>query len=464
MASDRVEIEEAFSAWEAAQARLAGLDFSGLTPAELLALQTRREVVARREPVIDHALLAPLVAQTTAKAIGGKNWAEVLRIRLRISRREARRRLRDADNLGPRTTLSGQPLAPRRAATATAQAAGAINAEHVDILEKFTEQLPDWVDATTAQQAEAKLVEVAAGDTPEALQRAADQALYLLDQDGAEPVDADCQRKRGIIIQKQGIDGMSRMLGLVTPELRAALEPLLAKLAAPGMCNPEDEAPCVTGVPSEEATRRDHRSVAQRTHDALLVVCRDLLMSRRLGQHNGLPVSIIITTTLQELEAGAGMAVTAGATRMPIPDLIRLAAHAWHYLAVFDQHTNLALHLGRTKRVASAGQRLMLFARDRGCTRPGCTAGGYRCQAHHAQQDWDAGGRTDVDELTLACGPDNRLVTNGGWSTSINDDGRCEWIPPKLLDTGQARVNNYHHPQLYLTEDDDGDKGDETDC
>ncbi|MGV9799024.1 DUF222 domain-containing protein [Mycobacterium sp. NPDC003449] len=461
MRSGRAEIAEAFTAWEAAQARLADLDYGGLTPGELLELQTRREVVARRDPVIDHALLAALTAQTGPKAVGAKNWAEVLRIRLRISAQQARRRLRDAENLGPRTALSGQPLAPRRAATAAAQAAGRINQEHVDLLDTFAEHLPDWVDATTAQQAEQTLLAVAAHQPPEALQKAADQTLYLLNQDGPEPVDEDCQRKRAIRVEKQAADGMTRMLGLMTPELRAALEPLLAKLTAPGMCNPAEQNPCISGTPSQAQIDADTRTYPQRVHDAMLVICRIALMSGQLGQHNGLPVSIVVTTTLQELEAGAGVAVTAGGARLPIPDLIRLASHAWHYLAVFDKHTNVALHLGRTKRIATPGQRLMLFARDRGCTRPGCTASGYACQAHHAQQDWDAGGRTDIDDLALACGPDNRLVTAGGWSTAMNTHGRCEWTPPRLLDTRQARVNNYHHPQLYLTELEDDD---ETDC
>ena len=59
-------------------------------------------------------------------------------------------------------------------------------------------------------------------------------------------------------------------------------------------------------------------------------------------------------------------------------------------------------------------------------------------------------GRTDVNRLTLACGPDNRLVEKGGWTTRKRKDGRTEWIPPPHLDTGQARVNNYHHPEKYL--------------
>jgi hypothetical protein len=193
------------------------------------------------------------------------------------------------------------------------------------------------------------------------------------------------------------------------------------------------------------------------------------------------PCKIIVTTTLQDLESGAGQAVTAGGTLLPMRDLIRMASHAYHYLTVFDKHTNCALYLGRTHRVASPAQRIVLHARDRGCTRPGCTASGYRCHVHHAVTDWAVGGQTNIDELALACPPDNRMVKPGGWTTRKRKDGRTEWIPPPHLDSrartglprcgrsrparppshhscGQSRVNEYHHREnLLMPKEDDED-------
>src|SRR3954449_11081989 len=78
---------------------------------------------------------------------------------------------------------------------------------------------------------------------------------------------------------------------------------------------------------------------------------------------------------------------------------------------------------------------------DRGCTHPGCTAPGYWCQVHHLDGWAAANGETNINELTLACGPHNRLVEQGGWRTRKRTDGRTEWLPPPHLDTGQARVN-----------------------
>jgi hypothetical protein len=102
----------------------------------------------------------------------------------------------------------------------------------------------------------------------------------------------------------------------------------------------------------------------------------------------------------------------------------------------------------------------MLLAKYRGCTRPGCTASGYDCHVHHATADWKHNGQTNINDLTLACPPDNNLIERTAWTTRQRKDGRTEWIPPPTLDTGQPRTNDHHHPERMLhppenNEDDD---------
>ncbi len=240
---------------------------------------------------------------------------------------------------------------------------------------------------------------------------------------------------------------MSKVHGYLDAETAATFAAILAKLAAPGMCNRADDTPCVEGTPSTEAIATDTRSAAQRTHDAFLAIGRALLASGTLGQHNGLPVSVVISTTVRELESLAGVATTSSGTRLSIPQVIGMAAHARHYLAVFANHTEVPLYLGRSKRIASVGQRIVLHARDRGCTKPGCANPPDRCQGHHGELDFAKGGQTDITDLALACPADNRLVNDHGWTTRIRADGRIEWIPPLLLDTGQDRLNHYWRPE-----------------
>ncbi len=112
---------------------------------------------------------------------------------------------------------------------------------------------------------------------------------------------------------------------------------------------------------------------------------------------------------------------------------------------------------GRQSRSTPA-QRIMLFANDRGCTKPGCDAPAYHSQAHHVT-GWTSTGRTDITELTLACGPDNRLAEKG-WTTHNNTHGHTEWLPPPHLDHGQPRTNTFHHPERFLHNQDDDDKPD----
>jgi hypothetical protein len=160
-------------------------------------------------------------------------------------------------------------------------------------------------------------------------------------------------------------------------------------------------------------------------------------------------VGIVAITTLAELEAAAGKALTAGGTLVPMSDVIRWASHAHHYLAIFDKGKALALY--HTKRLASPAQRIVLYAKDRGCTKPGCDAPAYHSQVHHVK-GWQATHRTDINDLALACGPDNRLAEKG-WTTRTNTRGETEWIPPPHLDHGRPRTNAYHHPERFLNDE-----------
>ena len=109
-----------------------------------------------------------------------------------------------------------------------------------------------------------------------------------------------------------------------------------------------------------------------------------------------------ISTTPQELESGRGHTVTGGGGLVPMSEVIRQAATAHHYLAVFDRHTGEALYLGRSRRLASAAQRIVLYAKNRGCTFPGCNAPAYHSQVHHATADWIDGGQTNITDESLA--------------------------------------------------------------
>ena len=69
----------------------------------------------------------------------------------------------------------------------------------------------------------------------------------------------------------------------------------------------------------------------------------------------GLPVTIVVSTTLKELERERGHAVTGGGSLLPMSEVIRQASAAHHYLVVFDDHIEEPLYLGRSRRLALEG-------------------------------------------------------------------------------------------------------------
>jgi hypothetical protein len=445
--SSREEVVEVFDALRAGFKRALDLRCDALTTPERLALLQSCEELRRLLPAVEHPLINQLSEQADPTELGGK-LAPALANRLRISRAEASRRVHEAADLGERQALNGEPLEPVMPATAEAQRNGDIGAGHVAVIRGFWHRLPDFVDIETRAKAEAQLARLGAEHRPDELAKLADKLTDCLNPDG-DFTDVDRARRRGLSIGKQDIDGMSPISGYLTPEARATLDAVFAKLAAPGMCNPDDIEPCVSGTPSQAAIENDTRSAGQRIHDALVAAGHALLASGDLGHHNGLPASIIVTTTLQELEAGAGKALTGGGTVLPMSDVIRLGSHAHHYLAIFDKGKALALY--HTKRLASPAQRIMLHAKDRGCTFPGCTVPGYLCEVHH-NNPYATTPVTDVNDLTFGCGPNHKLADQG-WTTRKNTRGDTEWIPPPHLDRGQTRINTFHHPEKLLRDD-----------
>ncbi|OBG96015.1 hypothetical protein A5697_23240 [Mycobacterium sp. E3251] len=450
MAIDREAVLAAFDTIDAAMGDLVGYDGDDLATPEQLAMLKRCEKVRRQLPAIEHPLINNLARQATAEELGGK-LSHAIAESTSISRAEASRRIQEAADLGPRRGLTGEPLAPILAATADAQRDGKLGTGQVAVIRRFFRQLPGWVDFATRQAVEADLVTHGMNYRPEQLAQLADHVADCLNPDGTY-TDEDRARRRGLTLGKQQADGMSELRGVISPELRATIEAVLAKLAAPGMCNPLDDVPCVDGAPSQDAIDADARSAAQRNHDGLNAGLRALLASGKLGQHNGLPASIVVTTTLQELEAAAGRGLTGGGTILPMSDVIRLSRHARHYLAIFDKGKALALY--HTKRLASPGQRIVLYAKHRGCSAPGCTVPGYYAEVHHVIE-WAKCRRTDVNDLTFARGPHHHLLKPGGWTTRKNAKGDTEWIPPPHLDRGQPRTNTFHHPEKLLRDEDD---------
>ncbi len=361
----------------------------------------------------------------------------------------ARARVRAAEVLGPRVSVTGQPRPPVLAATATAQAAGGIDAAHAVVITRVLHALPHTLDPHLVVAAEHSLATHATQLRPAELATAGEQLMAHLDPDGHLTDDTDQARRRGLVIGVQGGDGMSPVHGLLDPTTRALLDAALGALARP--------TPDGAGVP-------DPRSPSQRRHDALGALCRTQLATSTLPSNRGLPATVILTMSITQLQAAltntapsaagpvrpvpnpdGALVRTATGTTLTIPDALRLATTAHWVLGLFDSGGQ-PLYLSRTTRLATPAQRLALTARDRGCTRPGCDIPAAWCEVHHLTA-WHHDGPTNITNLALVCPYDHALITHDGYTVAVGPHGHVEWTAPAYLDPTQTPATNpLHHP------------------
>lgn len=380
----------------------------------------------------------------------GVKVRDLLASRLRLTAGEVRRRFRVASRIRPRRSLTGPSLPAELPILAAAVEAGELGDDHIGAVCRALDVLPASVSPADKDSAERTLVRHARTQDAQFVTTIGATIADCLNRDG-NFTDEDHARRRGLALGRQGPDGMSRLSGWLDPETRSYLEAVTAAVR-PGRHQRDGAG---------DTGERDTRSPEQRCHDGLKLGLKEALASGGLGLHRGVPVTVIATTTLAELEQAAGAvgdpglampgpARTGGGGRLPMRDLIRLAANAIHYLAVFDNHSDRPLYLGRSKRIATADHRMICYARDRGCTKPNCFEPGYHSEVHHAL-DWNAGGPTDADNLYFACAPHHMTVTRGQCTTTVTDAGRIVWSDG----TGPPRVNRVHRPRELLDETED---------
>jgi hypothetical protein len=426
---DAGPVDEALTLLRAGVDRLLEAPLSQLSSVDVTSLLGSLETERRRLEAVDQRVLGDVAERGIAGEYAQCSPTELLVALLRVSPAEAKARVARAGDLGPRRSVVGEPLPPLLPAVAAAMRAGEISGAHANVITKCVEHIPAEIAHEAAPVAERMLVEAARHEHPGALAKSAYLLLMRLDPDGAEPRDQQLERKRAFGLTKYA-DGSSKPHGLWTPETTAAWEAILDAGAAP--------LPAADGMP-------DDRSPAQRRHDAMAEVAMRLLRSEDLAAAGGVPVTILATTTLAELTEGAGVARTSHGDSWSVQQLLVVACEAQLVPVIFNDVGGI-LAFGRTRRLASRGQRLALVARDGGCCFPGCDRPAAWTEVHHITA-WTDGGNTDLDNMCLLCRYHHREFAKRDWQVQITD-GVPEWIPPPWIDPGRKPLRNTaHHRQ-----------------
>ncbi|MGW4481037.1 DUF222 domain-containing protein [Rhodococcus triatomae] len=452
------QVERHLAALDAAVDGLLTEPLTSLSEAEIVEALQRMEISLRKASAVGHRLVVESVERSIPGNLACRSVNDFLVSTLRISAADAAKRVKGATKTGIWHTVGGEAMEATLPVAAVAVRDGAIGSDHVASIARTMRQIPHGTNADEIAVAERILSDAARSTTPEDVAKIGVHLLAHLNPDGSVPDERERKRRRGLRLGKQGADFMTPVSGLLDPETRALLEPVLAKLARPGMNNPDDPespsgeivSPDLDRTALAKAAARDTRTAVQRNHDGLKVALQQMLSSGVLGSHRGLPVTAIVTMTIGQVEKAAGVATTATGGIVPISDALRMAQGAHPVLALFD-HNGRPLHLGRSRRLASADQRLALIAASRGCTRPGCDAPAALAAVHHITE-WQDGG-ADIANEDLACDSCHALVHDGpgGWKTRVAPPesahpGRTEWVAPPHIDPDQKpRVNHRHH-------------------
>ncbi|WP_191562976.1 HNH endonuclease signature motif containing protein [Janibacter melonis] len=219
-------------------------------------------------------------------------------------------------------------------------------------------------------------------------------------------------------------DGLHEYRLVLDPEGAAVLEAAIEALSAPAPTQDED-----TGT-----REPDLRTSDQRRADALLDLVRTATTGMDTRAGRGAKATLLLTMTLQDLQAHTGAARTLGGLdtgTLLAPGTVRRLACDAEVIPVVLGSRSQVLDQGTAVRLFTPAMTRQLWLRDGGCTYPGCTAPARWTDAHHLIH-WADGGPTDLTNAALLCGRHHTIVhtrrLHGHLDTQPPDNG-----PPRVV-------------------------------
>jgi hypothetical protein len=393
--------EPVLSALADAVQRFAVADVAGLSGAEALAQVREVTTLVRRLEGVRLRLLSRVDQAGVARGLGATSTVQLLQ----------------AEGQAPGRAVRDVRLARKLAAherVAEALDEGRVSPEQAEVIAAASEAMPAEVRA----RAESLLVEAAARMPAGELARQARRVAVDLDPGAAARLEREeaARRRRREFSLVAGKDGGYILLGRLDVEGAATVAAALDPLAAP--------RPATNAGP-------DPRTAAQRRGEALVELARRALAADTLPDAGGVRPRVVVTMTLAQLLGhDTGLArLDGGCLAEPVtPALARRIACDAGLLPAVLAGPSQVLDLGRERRLASPAQRAALALRDRGCAFPGCDRPPSWTDAHHIKS-WAVGGRTDLDNLVLLCGPHHDLAHHG-WTITPGPDRKPHFRPP----------------------------------
>jgi hypothetical protein len=184
--------------------------------------------------------------------------------------------------------------------------------------------------------------------------------------------------------------------------------------------------------------------------DALVAVMKSYLDGGH-GSESGSTADhyqVVVHADAKSLGGGTGR------SDLPIETVKRLLCDC-SFVTVFEDEKGNPLDVGRKQRTVSTALRRALYARDRGCTFPGCPRKRY-LEGHHLKH-WINGGETKPENVSLLCTYHHGLLHRGGFSIVKEADETLRFV------TADGRTIPRHgYRREDFVDDDVGDASGDT--
>ncbi|MDO8382886.1 MAG: DUF222 domain-containing protein [Microbacterium sp.] len=272
----------------------------------------------------------------------------------------------------------------------------------------------------------------------------------VLDQDGAEPVEASAMRRRGLTVGPVR-DGLARVSGDVLAEVAAQWQRNCDALSNPRVrggagvgfapdgegADGDEGAGGVEGAGVDDVITapRGTRTRAQKMHDALATSLDVAARSGELPTVGGGAPTLVVYAREEDVLAGTGWAEVEGINEPVGIGVAERVGCCGSIQRVTCDDRGRIVGLSVTDRVFNAIQRKAISLRDGGCVIPGCPVPAGWCEIHHAT-DHALGGPTHTDNGVLLCWVHHRTLATSGWSIMMIDGvphvrGPAWWDPER---------------------------------
>jgi hypothetical protein len=377
----------------------------------------------------------------TAESLGFRSPVDAVATLAGVSEKTARARLMVAEVTRADRTLTGAEVPPRLPVLAAALPVVGMDA--AELIARELEAVQAHVEPTVLAEAELAMVNLASGFDPTGaevvvpvsttlLSAQFSHLVAIIDPDGARPREERARRRRSFRVGLQDQDGLVPVSGRLMPEIGGLLL---------GMIEAHRRSPRFTEEPAlAHLESSDTRTPDQRRHDAVADVIIAAVRSADAPSLDGMPVHVVVTTTLADLEdengrAGDPIGTMTGSSKPVSRAIVERLIDSSGFRVFRLAPDGSAAGLSTPQRCFTPLHRLMIAARDGyHCSVPGCTAPHYTLQVHHVVA-WRERGPTHVDNGILLCYWHHQTIDTGPWKfrmvngrPQVRGPGIPDWV------------------------------------